>query len=65
MKVDDSWAGQERAMYNFESLAVWQLRNPSESRVELEKQRDELKLEMACLDKMGPFAEQDERNTKV
>ena len=52
-KLKIQWLVKTRR-YNNEEFG-----NPSESRAELDKQRDQLKLEMECLDKMAPFFGQD------
>ena len=61
MDVQDPWAGQENTTYSFEEFV-----NPSECKSELEKKRDQLKLETDCFENAECFLElqglQDKRN---
>ena len=60
MEVDCQWAGKENTMYGYE-----QLDNLSESKSELKKKRDQLKMEMCYFHKLEYFAElQGEQNER-
>ena len=52
MVEEDLWAGQEHTMYNYEETV-----HPSETKVELEKTKDQLNIEIECLDKLENFPE--------
>ena len=52
MEVEDQRAGQENTMYSYAKLG-----NPSESKTELEKTRNQLNMKMECCDKMEYFPE--------
>ena len=45
MEHEDPWARQENTIYNYEELG-----KPSESKAELEKQRDQLKIKIERFD---------------
>ena len=52
LEIEDQWTGQEHTTYSLGKFG-----NASEGKAELEKKRDQLKMEMDCFDKKGVFSE--------